>query len=110
MPPSDLNTSERAMRQRLAAYKGWAKTPDRASRTAAARRASHHTRFLDQARRDNPGLPERQLADIADSLKKAFYQELALRSAQARRVKGRLEREEKRKRIEAAVAAETEAA
>lgn len=110
MSATGLTPSERAMRQRLAAYKGWAKTPDRASRTAAARRASHHTRFLDQARRENPGLPEKQLADIADSLKKAFYQELALRSAQSRRVKGRLEREAKQKRIAAEVAAETDAA
>lgn len=110
MSTTDLDPEERAMKQRLAAYKGWAKTPDRASRTAAARRASHHTRFLDQARRENPGLPERQIEDIADSLKKAFYQELALRSAQARRMKGSLRREAKRKRIEAEVSASTTAA
>jgi hypothetical protein len=93
------------MRQRLAAYKGWAKTPDRAGRTAAARRASHHTRFLDQARRQNPSLSEGEIANVADSLKKAYYQELAIKSAQARRVKGRLEREAreaKRKRVDAA--------
>lgn len=100
-----MNTSERSMKLRLAAHKSWAATPDRASRTAAARRASHHTRFVEQARRDNPTLSEAQVTQIADSLKKAFYAELALKSAQARRIKGQMARDEKRKRIEDEMAA-----
>lgn len=104
MTTNELDTEDKAMRQRLAAYKGWSKTPDRASRTAAARQASHHTRFLDQARRENPSLTGQALVNIADSLKKAFYQELAIKSAQARRVKGRMEREAKQRRIAAEVA------
>lgn len=81
-----MNPSERSLKMRLAAHKSWANTRDRSKRTEAARQASHHTRFLDQARRDNPDATEQQLQDIADSLKKAFYTELALKSAQARRV------------------------
>lgn len=77
---------------RLAAHKSWAKTTDRSKRTAAARKASHHTRFMDQARRDNPDATEQELAQIADSLKKTFYTELALKSAQARRIRAGLKR------------------
>jgi len=105
-----MNASERSMKLKLAAHKTWAKTPDRASRTAKARRASHHTRFLDQARRENPGLSEQQIANIADSLKKAFYTELALKSAQARRIKGQIAKDAKRKQIEREMAGETDAA
>lgn len=82
--------SERSLRMRLAAHKSWAKTPDRSARTEAARRASHHTRFLEQARRENPDATEQQLEALADSLKKAFYTDLALRSAEARRIRAGL--------------------
>lgn len=68
----------------------WANTPDRSSRTAAARRASHHTRFLTMARKQNPNATEAEIAKIAESLKSAHYQALALKSAQARRIKREL--------------------
>lgn len=95
-----MNTSERSMQLRLAAHISWAKTTDRSSRTAAARRASHHTRFLVQARKENPGATEAELAGIAASLKKAHYQALALKSAQARRIKREMAQQDKARRIE----------
>jgi hypothetical protein len=49
----------------------WANTTDRSGRTAAARRASHHTRFLDMARKQHPEATEQQITEIAASLKKA---------------------------------------
>lgn len=97
----DMDTTERTMQLRLAAYISWAKTTDRSSRTAAARRASHHTRFLDMARQQHPDATEKQLAEIAAALKKAHYQELALRSAQARRIKRELTDQAKKRRAQA---------
>lgn len=92
-----MNTSERTMQLRLAAHKSWANTPDRRARTAAARRASHHTRFIAKARELHPDGTEEQIAAAAESLRKAFYAELALKSAQARRLK-RQQREQERAR------------
>ncbi|WP_326730276.1 hypothetical protein [Streptomyces phaeochromogenes] len=100
-----MNTSERSMQMRLAAHKSWAVTPDRASRTEAARRASHHTRFIAKARELNPTATAQQISEIAASLKKAHYQELALRSAQARRIKGQAAKEAQRKKEAAELAA-----
>ncbi|MEV4437520.1 hypothetical protein AB0K09_00635 [Streptomyces sp. NPDC049577] len=82
-----MDTSERSMMMRLAAHKSWANTENRSARTEAARRASHYTRFIRQAREQHPDASEAQISDIASSLQKAYYTELALRSAQARRVK-----------------------
>ncbi|MFD3980807.1 hypothetical protein ACFWR6_19670 [Streptomyces griseus] len=78
--------AERSMRMRLASHKSWAATPDRSARTAAARKASHHTRFLVKARELHPDATEEQLAEVAKSLRSAHYTELALRSAKARRL------------------------
>ncbi|WP_454323812.1 hypothetical protein [Streptomyces ambofaciens] len=100
----DVDTSERTMQLRLAAHISWAKTKDRSSRTAAARRASHHTRFLEMAREQYPDATEAELADIAASLKKAHYQALALKSAQARRIKRELAQKDKARRVQAELA------
>ncbi|MCP3817790.1 hypothetical protein NLX86_06470 [Streptomyces sp. A3M-1-3] len=100
-----MDTSERSMRMRLAAHKSWSSTPDRASRTAAARRASHHTRFVEKAREMHPDASEAQIAKAAESLRKAHYTELALKSAQARRIKGQLAKDAKRKQKDAEIAA-----
>lgn len=81
-----VSTSERSMRMRIASYKSWANTKDRSARTAAARKQSHHGRFVEQARKLHPDGTEKQIADAADALKSAHYRELALRSAQARRL------------------------
>lgn len=61
------------------AHRGWAATTDRTARTTNGRAAAEQ-RFLDQA----DGDPVR-----AASLRKAWYAELALKSAEARRVKRR---------------------
>lgn len=96
-----MNTSERSMQLRLAAHISWAKTADRSARTAAARRASHHTRFLAMARKEHPNASEAELVGIAESLKKAHYQALALKSAQARRIKRELAQQDKARRVKA---------
>lgn len=67
--------TERRMRASIAAHESWANTPDRSARTAAARRALDD-KFLELAGGD----PKR-----AEHLRKAHFQRLALKSAQARR-------------------------
>jgi hypothetical protein len=62
------------LRGRIGAYRSWANTEDRAARTAPAR-AALEQRFLDEAHGD----PVR-----AGYLRKAYYAELGLKSAQAR--------------------------
>lgn len=72
MPASD---TERRLRGQIAANTSWANTEDRTARTAPARRALE-ARFLAEAGGD----PKR-----AESLRRAYFQKLALKSAQARR-------------------------
>lgn len=69
--------TERRLRSQIAAHTKWANTPDRTAATAPAR-AALEQKFLDQAGGD----PVR-----AKSLRQAYYQRLALKSAQARRRK-----------------------
>lgn len=67
----------------IGAHESWARTPDRAARTAPGRRA-----FLDRFERlvDPAGeLPEAERAKRAENARKAYFQRLALKSAQARR-------------------------
>lgn len=71
----DLTPAERSLRSSLAAHESWAKTTDRAGRTAKARKALEQ-KFLDQAGGD----PAR-----AESLRKAYFARLALKSVTARR-------------------------
>lgn len=94
-----MTTSERSMQLRLAAHTSWANTTDRSARTAAARKASHHTRFLDMAREQHPDATEAQIEQVADSMRKAHYQALALKSAQARRIKSEARKSAKRSRV-----------
>ncbi|HSS25788.1 MAG TPA: hypothetical protein VLL82_15625 [Mycobacterium sp.] len=61
----------------MAAHESWGKTPDRAARTANARRAADE-RFLAQA----DGDPLR-----AESLRKAHYKRIQLKSIAARKAK-----------------------
>lgn len=70
-----MNKSERTLRAQIAAHESWANTEDRSARTANARRALDE-KFLAEAGGD----PQR-----AESLRKAYYARLALKSAQARR-------------------------
>ena len=78
----------------------WANTTDRSARTAAARKASHHTRFLDMAREKHPDATEQQIEQIAESLRKAHYTALALKSAAARRAKSAAAKAQKRAEAE----------
>ena len=73
---------------RLGAHKSWANTPDRAKRTANGRSRGPSSIDWHLARLD----PERfadatdaQRLAAAESAKKAYYAELALKSAAARR-------------------------
>lgn len=80
---SDLTPSERTMRARLAAHTSWANTEDRAARTDAARRA-----FLDSFERqvDPDGtMDPAERARRAEHARKAHFQRLSLKAAQARR-------------------------
>lgn len=72
---SQMTPSERSILGQIAAHTSWAKTIDRPARTANAR-AAVEAKFLEEA----DGDPVR-----AAHLRKAYFQRLALRSAQARR-------------------------
>ncbi|MGK8525171.1 hypothetical protein ACRS6B_28180 [Nocardia asteroides] len=78
---------ERTLRARIAAHESWAKTSDRAARTAKARAAmaSKFDRIVDP---DGLLSPEER-AYRADQARKAHYTRLALKSAQVRRRRGR---------------------
>ena len=67
--------AERKLIASIAAHQSWANTTDRTARTAKARAAAD-ARFLAEA----DGDPVR-----AEHLRKAYFQRLALKSAQARR-------------------------
>jgi hypothetical protein len=77
-----LTPEERVMRARIAAHTRWAKVPDRPAATEAARKASAD-RFLSQVPAEITDPVQR--AKCAENLRKAFYQKMAMRSAQVRR-------------------------
>jgi hypothetical protein len=95
-----LDTNERSMQMRIAAHMSWAKTKDRSARTQKARRRSHHERFVEAARKLHPDGSDEQIAKAAESLKKAHYREMALKSAQARRIRRQLADAARAKRAE----------
>lgn len=72
-----IPASEQALAKSIAAHTSWANTEDRTARTARAREAMEQ-KFLTEAGGD----PQR-----AEHLRKAYFQSLALKSAQARRRK-----------------------
>ena len=80
--PMSESPAQRAMRSRIAAHLSWAKTPDRTARTASAR-GRFEERFLNAV---DPGriLPEAERLRRAQHAKKAYFLDLARRSAQAR--------------------------
>ncbi|AZM53299.1 hypothetical protein DMA15_12455 [Streptomyces sp. WAC 01529] len=100
----EINTNERSLKMRIAAHTSWANTTDRSARTAAARKASHWTRFLDMAREQHPDATEQQIEQIAESLRKAHFTELALRSAASRRLNGQAKRSQRTARNRAELA------
>jgi len=72
---SASSDSERRLIASATAHESWARTVDRAGRTATAR-AAFDRRFLDDA----DGDPQR-----AESLRRAYFKQLAARSVRARR-------------------------
>ena len=80
------NPAARTLVSRVAAHEKWAATADRTAATAPARQAFAQ-RFLREARERHPDMPERDLPAVAESLRKAYYARLALKSAAARRLR-----------------------
>lgn len=74
---------ERKLRAQIAANESWARTENRSARTAPARLALME-KFELQVDPDSVLLPGER-AKRAESARKAYYQRLALKSAQARR-------------------------
>jgi hypothetical protein len=81
--PDPLTPAERALRARAAAHTSWARTSDRAARTAPARRAMLE-RFEREVDPDGV-LDPSERARRAEAAKKAYYASLALKSSQVRR-------------------------
>lgn len=74
----------RAAAGRLGGYESWARTPDRAARSAQGY-SGLLARFEREAReRLGPDATERAVADAADSLRKAHYARLSARGVAAR--------------------------
>lgn len=73
-----LTPAELSLRGQIAAHTSWGNTTDRTARTAKARN-TFEEKFLAEAGGD----PKR-----AESLRKAYFARLALKSAQARRRRG----------------------
>jgi hypothetical protein len=82
-----LPPPERAIRARIAAHVSWANTPDPSARTAAGR-AAFLDRFEKQVDPDGTLSPDER-ARRAEHARKAYFASLALKSAQARRRKGK---------------------
>ena len=80
-----MTAQDRSSIARLAAHSRWAKEEDRSAATQAARDGLQR-RFEDQVDPDRT-LPVEERAKRADSARRAHFQRLALKSAQARRAK-----------------------
>ena len=80
-----MSAGERKLRAQIAANASWARTENRAARTAPARLVLME-KFERQVDPDNVLLPAER-AKRAENARKAHYQRLALKSAQARRRK-----------------------
>jgi hypothetical protein len=79
-----LAAENRVLRAKLASHESWARTRDRAARTAPARQAAA-SRFVKLARERFGDLPEQDLQLAAEQLKKAYFTKLAYAAAEARR-------------------------
>lgn len=81
------STAEHSLASRFGAHASWGNTTDRAARTAPARRALEEKfeRLADPDGVLSPG----ERAKRAESLRKAHYTRMALKSAQARRRRNR---------------------
>lgn len=85
MARDKLTPEQRALRARANAHSSWAKTEDRAARTAKAREAAmgRFEREVDPDGRLDPA----ERAKRADNAKRAYYADLALRSSKKRKRK-----------------------
>ncbi|WP_328850267.1 hypothetical protein OG994_16675 [Micromonospora globbae] len=84
MTRDDKSPAERSLIARIAAAERWGRTVDRTAATEPARRA-----FRDRFEAQVPAEvtdPQRR-AEMAEHLRRAWYQRLALKSAQARRAR-----------------------
>lgn len=81
-----MTPAERTLRAQAAVHTSWGNTPDRSARTANAR-AGMEAKF-DQMVIDKHGvLPPAEHAKRAESFRKAYFAQLALKSARARAAK-----------------------
>ena len=81
--------SNRSTIARVAAHESWARTRDRAARTAPAR-AGLQARFIREAREQlGPDATERQVAAAAESARRAHYARLSMAGVAARRAGAR---------------------
>lgn len=78
-----MTEDERKLLARIAAHESWANTPDRTSRTAPAR-AAMLAKFELEVDPDG-ALDPAERARRAEHKRKAYFQRLALKSAQSRR-------------------------
>lgn len=78
-----LTPAERILRGQLAAHTSWARTEDRAARTAPARREALK-RFEREVDPEGKLAPDVR-AKMAQHARQAYFKRLALKSAQARR-------------------------
>lgn len=83
---SKLTPAERSIRAQIASHESWARTTDRAARTANARKAALD-RFEQQVDPDGI-LPPAERARRAEHARKAHFLRMAYKSAQVRRRRG----------------------
>lgn len=81
-----MNAEQRRLRAQLGAHTSWANTLDRTARTSAGSRAAE-ARFEKQAREMHPNATDEQIAKVAESLRRAHYKRMGLKSAAARAAK-----------------------
>lgn len=82
---ADLTPAERTLRAQIAADESWARTPNRAARTAAARQARFAKYREQAAEMAGPGADDADIDQRAEYLMRADMRRMALKSAQARR-------------------------
>lgn len=75
--------NNRSLIASIASHESWARTPDRAARTAPAR-AAMEAKFEREVDPDNV-LPPDVRAKMAENARSAHYKRLALKSAKARK-------------------------
>ena len=78
-----LTASEKSLRGQIGAYTSWSRTEDRSARTAPARKAA--LQKFEQQVDPNGELSPDERARRAQYARKAYFKQLALKSAQARR-------------------------